>query len=275
MTSIVNYIIIIALALVITAGALLIYVLYSHLSAPSPTPTSVTATTPTSATTPTQTAQSPTTTQMPPRQSSVVSVAVYVLPADVSKCAGLGSYYLYYFNVTLDRAREEDPAGHYAFSAVTPNGTVQMNAASILSIEIDYFKPYDINVTHRLGLLNIYLEITSDKPLNITGVKYLDETYGITTTTYVSCIKKIVVKLDNTTLPSPPAPGQLGLLPAGKTYTIAIPQLEKGQYRVSTPPEVKAPPEITVGEGGAKIEIELLNKAVVFDPLNITLVKIG
>lgn len=275
MTSIVNYIIIIALALIVVAGALLVYVLYSHFSTPSTTPTSVTVTTPTSATTPTKTTHSTTTTQTPPRQSSVVSVAVYVSPPEVTKCAGLGNYYIYYFNVTLDRVREEDPAGHYAFSAVTPNGTVQMKAASILSIERDYFKPYDINTTRRLGLLNIYLEITSDKPLNITGVKYLDKTYGITTTTYVSCIKKIVVKLGNTTLPSPPAPGRLGLLPAGKKYAISIPQLAKGRYRIAAPPEVVVPSEITVGEGGAKIEIELLNKAVVFDPLNITLTKIG
>jgi cytoskeletal protein RodZ len=121
-----NYAVIIALAILIATGAALTYVLYVHFTTPTPTPQQTTTTITTPTTTPTA---ANTTTQpgpTPTASSRVLSVSLYVATPEVLKCAGLGGVYLYYFNVTVERARAEDPVTLYVFKAAAGNATYRL-----------------------------------------------------------------------------------------------------------------------------------------------------
>jgi hypothetical protein len=262
-----NYAVIIALAILIAAGAALTYVLYVHFTTPTPTPRQTTTiTTPT--TTPTA---ANTTTQLgptPPASSRVLSVSLYVATPEVLKCAGLGGVYLYYFNVTVERARVEDPVTLYVFKAAAGNATYPLQTASRMALEKEFFKPYDINATQRLGVVNIYLELDSQDPLDVEAVEYLGVRYRIDKVVYVSCIKRVEFKgAYNRTLPGP---GVLGLVPADKTFAVRL-SLPPGRYAISAPPDVVVPREID--GGNTTLTIGLLNKDQVYNPLILDLTK--
>ncbi|MGC9050466.1 hypothetical protein, partial [Pyrobaculum sp.] len=233
MTSIINYATTIALALVIAAGASLIYVLYVHTTTPPTTP-SAPAPTPTAPTQPkpsnTSTYTPKTTTTPVATQSRVLSVVLYVSPPEITRCAGIGGDYVYYFNITVERTRPEDPVTVYNFKAVTQNATLDLQTASVLALEREYFKPYLINETQKLGVLNIYLELISDKPLDIRVVNYLGVNYTINRFVYVSCIK--MVKLSGAHDLILLGPGTFRLIPTDRTFTVEISGLPPGRYRV-------------------------------------------
>ncbi|MGC9130112.1 MAG: hypothetical protein ACP5H5_00835 [Pyrobaculum sp.] len=277
MTSIINYATTIALALVIAAGASLIYVLYVHTTAPPTTPSAP----PPTSTAPTQPKPSNTTTHTPrttttttgATPSRVLSVVLYVSPPEVTRCAGIGGDYVYYFNITVERTRPEDPVTVYNFKAVTQNATLDLLTASVLALESEYFKPYLINETQRLGVLNIYLELRSSKPLDIREVSYLGANYTINRYIYVSCIKK--VKLSGAYNQTLPGPGVLGLVPTDRTFTVEVRGLPRGIYRIAAPPDVVAPREVTATGNKTEITLGLLNKPLVFNPLPLNLTKTG
>jgi len=271
MTSMGDYAVSIALAILIAAGASLAYVLYVHFTTPTPTPWQSPLTT----TTPTATAPPPaantTTTQpkpTPTASSRVLSVTIYIATPEVLKCAGLGGYYLYYFNVTVERVRLEDPVTLYAFTAVSGNATYRLQTASRWALESEFFKPYDINATQRLGVVNIYLELDSQNPLDIEAIAYLNTTYRINKVVYASCVKQIELRgAYNLTLPHP---GVLGLVPADRQFAVKL-TLPPGRYVVSAPPDVVVPQQI---EGGnVTLTIALLNKPQVYNPLILNLTK--
>jgi hypothetical protein len=273
MTSIINYATTIALALVIAAGASLIYVLYVHTTAPPTTPSAPTPTPTKPSNTSTYTPRTTTTPVATP--SRILSVVLYVSPPEVTKCAGVGSDYVYYFNITVERTRPEDPVTVYNFKAVTQNATLDLQTASVLALEREYFKPYLINETQRLGVLNIYLELRSSKPLDIRGVSYLGVNYTINRYVYVSCIKKVKLGgAHNQTLSSP---GVLGLIPTDRTFTVEISGLPPGKYRVVAPPDVDviAPGDVTSTGNKTMIVLRLQNKPLVFNPLTLNLTKVG
>jgi hypothetical protein len=262
-----NYAVIIALAILIAAGAALTYVLYVHFTTPTPQQTT-TITTPT--TTPTPTAANITTRPEPtPTASSrVLSVSLYVATPEVLKCAGLGGVYLYYFNVTVERARLEDPVTLYVFKAAAGNATYRLQTASRMALEKEFFKPYDINATQRLGVVNIYLELDSQNPLDVEAVEYLGVRYRIDKVVYVTCIKRVEFRgAYNRTLPGP---GVLGLVPADKTFAVWL-SLPSGRYSISAPPDVVVPGEID--GGNTTLTIGLLNKPQVYNPLILNLTK--
>jgi hypothetical protein len=263
-----NYAVIIALAILIAAGAALTYVLYVHSTTPTPQQTTTTITTPT--TTPPPTAANTTTRPEPtPTASSrVLSVSLYVATPEVLKCAGLGGVYLYYFNVTVERARVEDPVTLYVFKAAAGNATYSLQTASRMALEKEFFKPYDINATQRLGVVNIYLELDSQNPLDVEAVEYLDVRYRIDKVVYVSCVKRVEFKgAYNRTLPGP---GVLGLVPADKTFAVWL-SLPPGRYSISAPPDVVVPREID--GGNTTLTIGLLNKPQVYNLLILNLTK--
>jgi hypothetical protein len=264
-----NYAVIIALAILIAAGASLTYVLYVHFTNPTPTPQQTTTiTTPT--TTPPPTAAN-TTTQpgpAPTASSRVLSVSLYVATPAVLKCAGLGGDYLYYFNVTVERARVEDPVTFYVFKAAAGNATYRLQTASRMALEKEFFKPYDINATQRLGVVNIYLELDSQNPLDVEAVEYLGVRYRIDKVVYVSCVKRVEFRgAYNHTLPGP---GVLGLVPADKTFAVRL-SLPPGRYAISAPPDVVVPREID--GGNTTLTIALLNKPQVYNLLILNLTK--
>jgi hypothetical protein len=267
MTSAGNYAVIIALAILIAAGASLTYVLYVHFTTPTPTPQQTTTittptTTPTAANTTTQPGPTPT------ASSRVLSVSLYVATPEVLKCAGLGGVYLYYFNVTVERARVEDPVTFYVFKAVAGNATYRLQTASRMALEKEFFKPYDINATQRLGVVNIYLELDSQNPLDVEAVEYLGVRYRIDKVVYVSCVKRVEFRgAYNRTLPGP---GVLGLVPADKTFTVRL-SLPPGRYSISAPPDVVVPREID--GGNTTLTIGLLNKPQVYNLLILNLTK--
>ena len=270
MTSIINYAVAIALALVIAAGASLIYVLYLHTTAPPTTPS---AQTPTPTIT-TQPKPSNTSTYTPvATPSRVLSVVLYVSPPEVTKCAGGGSDYVYYFNITVERTRPEDPVIFNVFKAVTQNATLDLTSASMLAQVDAYFKLYQIDDTMKLGVLNVYLELISDKPLDIRGVNYLGVNYTINRYVYVSCINK--VKLGGAYNQTLPSLGVFGLIPTDRTFTVEISGLPPGRYRVVAPPDVIAPGEVTSTGNKTMIVLRLQNKPLVFDPLPLNLTKVG
>ncbi|AET33027.1 hypothetical protein [Pyrobaculum ferrireducens] len=276
MTSIINYAVAIALALVIAAGASLIYVLYVHTTTPpttpsAPAPTPTTPTQPTPSNTSTHTPRTTTTTVG--TQSRVLNVVLYVSPPNVTKCAEIGSDYVYYFNITVERTRPEDPVTVYNFKAVTQNATLDLQTASVLALEREYFKPYLINETQRLGVLNIYLELRSSKPLDIREVSYLGVNYTINRYVYVTCIKN--VKLSGAYNQTLPGPGVLGLVPTDRTFTVEVRGLPRGSYRIAAPPDVVAPREVTATGNKTDITLGLLNKPLVFNPLPLNLTKVG
>jgi hypothetical protein len=262
-----NYAVIIALAILIAAGAALTYVLYVHFTTPTPQQTT-TITTPT--TTPTPTAANITTRPEPtPTASSrVLSVSLYVATPEVLKCAGLGGVYLYYFNVTVERARVEDPVTLYVFKAAAGNATYPLQTASWMALEEEFFKRYDINATQRLGVVNIYLELNSQGPLDVEAVEYLGVRYRIDKVVYVSCIKRVEFRgAYNRTLLGP---GNWGLVPADKTFAVRL-SLPPGRYSISAPPDVVVPREID--GGNTTLTIGLLNRPQVYNPLILDLTK--
>jgi len=262
-----NYAVIIALAILIAAGAVLTYVLYVHFTTPTPTPQQTTTittptTTPTAADTTTQPGPTPT------ASSRVLSVSLYVATPEVLKCAGLGGDYLYYFNVTVERARVGDPVTFYVFKAAARNATYPLQTASRMALEREFFKPYDINATQRLGVVNIYLELDSQNPLDVEAVEYLGVRYRIDRVINVSCVKRVEFRgAYNRTLPGP---GVLGLVPADKTFAVRL-SLPPGRYSISAPPDVVVPREIDGGD--TTLEIGLLNKSQVYNPLILNLTK--
>jgi len=260
MTSIFNYIATIALAIVVAAGAALVYVLYTHFTQ---TPTT-TATTPSittappnaQTTTPPPTTQPPTATTSPSQRSTVKSVVLYIAtPEVITTCEpGLRNKYIYYFNVTVDRIRAEDlvlpydyQRGDYVFKARAGDMVLNLTGASRLSSNQKFFKQYNLSVTEQIGLVNVYLEIETDNSLNITAVRYLDAEYDVNRVIYVSCIKELKVinatngqELTATSL----KPG--ALIPAGAKYTINV-TLPPGRYRLSPPGDVKVEPDVVEG----------------------------
>ena len=268
MTSAGNYAVIIALAILIAAGAVLTYVLYVHFTTPTPTPRQTTTittptTTPTAANTTTWPGPTPT------ASSRVLSVSLYVATPEVLKCAGLGGDYLYYFNVTVERARMEDPVTFYVFKAAAGNATYPLQAASRMALEREFFKPYDIDTTQRLGVVNIYLELGSQNRLDVEAVEYLGVRYRIDRVVYVSCVKQVEFRgAYNHMLPGP---GVLRLVPADKTFAVRL-SLPPGRYTISAPPDVVVVPREIDG-GDTTLEIGLLNMPQVYNPLILDLTK--
>jgi len=288
MTSIFNYIATIALAIVVAAGAALVYVLYTHFTQ---TPTT-TATTPSittappnaQTTTPPPTTQPPTATTSPNQRSTVDSVILYIVTPKVKRCSIGGSEeYIYYFNVTMRRMRIEDPISFHVFKARAGNATLNLTGAYYLNEHnTEFFKSYySIDMT-KLGLVNVYLEIITDKSLNITAVEYrpnneyLLYNIGGDRIVYVSCIKQIVIvnATNGNRLTTAFGPGSLGLIPAGAKYTINV-TLPPGRYRLSPPGDVKVEPDVVEGGKPQILTIKLQeNKPQVYDPLVINATRI-
>jgi len=272
MTSLVNYAIIIALAIILAAGASLVYVIYSHSATTQTATAPPIIPTPTSTPTPTNATSKPAATTTQSQASSrVIYAAVYIATPEVLQCANLGKKYYYYFNITVERTRPEDPVTHYVFKAVTANGTLQLNTASILSLERDYFKQYDLNATRRLGVVNIYLELESDKPLDVKAVNYLGVNYTINKYVYIACIGKIWLRGDiNLNLTRP---GTLGLVPADRTFTLVVKNLPNGRYKITAPPDVVIPSDVVINNNTLSIPVGLINKPLVYNPLILELKK--
>jgi hypothetical protein len=265
MSSAVNYIILIALAIVIAASAALIYVVYQHFTASSP-PTPTTTTTPTTPQTTTTTHSEPTT---PAASSRVLTVTMYVATPEVMRCSGLGDRYLYYFNVTVNRTRAEDPVMNYVFKAVAGNGTYPLNAAAIMAHKGEFFKRYDRNATQKLGVVNIYLELESPSPLDIEAVAYLNSVHNIDKKFYVACVTRVEFRgAYNGSVPGPGA-----LVPTDRQFTVEI-SLPPGNYRISAPPSVVVTPWEIAG-GNVTLAIGFLNQPQAYDPLILNLTKIG
>jgi len=273
MTSIFNYIATIALAIVVAAGVALVYVLYTHFAQPPTTtataPSTTTAPPTTQTTTPPPTTQPPTTPSSSQR-STVKSVVLYIATPEVlTMCApALGKKYIYYFNVTIERVRVEDPVFVYAFKARAGNTTLNLTSASYLQLNQEFFKPYSINMT-QLGLINIYLEATADKSLDIAAVEYLGNEYQLNRVIYISCIKGLKVinatngqELTATSL----KPGALGLMPADATYRVNV-TLPPGKYQLIAPPGVQIEPREVEGGKPQTLTITLLNRPQVYNPL--------
>jgi hypothetical protein len=274
MSSAVNYIILIALAIVIAASASLIYVVYQHsVAQTSPSPTKITTTT--TFTTPQTTTTTPSQSTTPTTPSYVMSVTMYIATPKVINCSGLGSSlgnrYLYYFNVTVNRTRAEDPVTHHVFKAVAGNDTYPLEAAKIMAFEGKFFKGYDINATQKLGVVNIYLELESPSPLDIEAVAYLDSVHNIDKKFYVACVKR--VEFRGAYNGSAPRPGGLGLVPTDRQFTVKI-SLPPGNYRISAPSGVVVTPWETDG-GNVTLTIGFLNQPQAYDPLTLDLTKIG
>jgi len=268
MTSAGNYAVIIALAILIAAGAALTYVLYVHFTTPTPTPQQTTTiTTPTTTPTAANTSMQPGPT--PTASSRVLSVSLYVATPEVLKCAGLGGDYLYYFNVTVERVRLEDPVTVYVFKAAAGNATYPLQTASRMALESEFFKRYDIDATQRLGVVNIYLELDSPNPLDVEAVEYLGVRYRIDKVVYVSCVKQVEFRdaYDHTL----PGPGVRGLVPADKTFTVSL-SLPPGRYSISAPRDVVVVP-MEIDGGNTTLTIGLLNKNQVYNPLILNLTK--
>jgi hypothetical protein len=269
MSSAVNYIILIALAIVIAASAALIYVVYQHsVVQPSPSPTTITTTT--TFTTPQTTTTTPSQSTTPAASSRMLSVTMYVATPEVMKCGGLGDRYLYYFNVTVNRTRVEDPVTYYVFKAVAGNNTHPLKAAAVMALEDKFFKKYDMNATQKLGVVNIYLELESPNPLDIEAVAYLDSVRNVDKRFYVACVKRVVFRgaYNGSAL----GPGVLGLVPTDRQFTVKI-SLPPGNYHISAPPGVVVPREIDGGD--VTLTIGFLNQPQAYDPLILNLTKIG
>jgi hypothetical protein len=269
MTSAVNYAILIALAIVIAAGASLIYVVYQHFTAPTP-PTPTTTTTTTTFTTPQTTTTTPSQSTTLTTSSYVLSVTMYIATPEIMRCSGLGNRYLYYFNVTVNRTRAEDPVTYYVFKAVAGNNTHPLTTASVMALEDKFFKGYDINATQKLGVVNIYLELESPNPLDIKAVAYLDSVRNVDKKFYVACVKR--VEFRGAYNGSALGPGVLGLVPTDRQFTVKI-SLPPGNYRISAPPGVVVPREIA--GGNVTLAIGFLNQHQAYDPLILNLTKIG
>jgi len=206
----------------------------------------------------------------------VKSVVLYIATPNVTKCGGLGNKYIYYFNVTVERVRVEDPVSFYVFKARAGNATLNLTSASYLPLNGKFFKPYSINMT-QLGLVNVYLEAMADKSLDITAVEYLGDEYPINRAVYVSCVKGLKVinatsrqQLAVTTL----SPGALGLIPADAAYRVNV-TLPPGRYQLIAPPDIRIEPAVVEGGKPQTLTITLLNKPQVYDPLVINATRVG
>jgi len=287
MTSIFNYIATIALAIVVAAGATLVYVLYTHFTQPptttATTPSTTTAPPTTQTTTPPPATQPPTTTS-PSQRSTVKSVMLYIAMPEVTNCSGLGNNYIYYFNVTVDRVRAEDlvfpydyQQGDYVFKARAGDIILNLTGAFRLSYNLEFFKQYDLSVTQQIGLVNVYLEIETDKSLNITAVRYLDAEYDVNRVVYVSCIKQIEIKIVNATNGRPvlaPGPGLRSLIPANVRYSINV-TLPPGRYQLVAPRDVEVEPNVMEGGKPQILTIKLSNKPQVYNTLVINATRVG
>lgn len=269
MSAVVNYAIAIAAAILIAAAASLVYVLYYHAQTPTSTAPPLTTSRPTPSSTTQATTTTPAATTTPPPQTKVLSAALYVATPEVAACAGLGNQYIYYFNITVQRTRLEDPVSIYVFKARAVNATYNLTSASYLPLNKEYFESYNFSVSQQLGVLHIYLELYSQKPLDISSVVYQNNEYRIERVSYVACVKSVELRgVVNKTLPGP---GRLNLIPADRTYVIKV-DLPPGRYVVSAPPDVVVP-SVVDGGGAAAIPIGFLNKPLVYYKLNITLTK--
>mgnify|MGYP000004364828 CR=1 FL=1 len=275
MTSVVNYAVSIALAILVAAGASLIYVIYVHLTTPASAPPPTVTNTPTPTAQPTSPATETTPAEAPP--SRILSATLYVATPEVLRCANLSSSYLYYLNITVDRKRLEDPVTHYVFRVVTSNGTHPLETASLLSLNGEFFEGYNSSVTQRLGNVSIYLELKSEAPLEVREVKYLatNATHLIDRAFYISCVEMIEFRGDYNV--SRRGPGNRGLVPADRSFAVNV-TLPPGRYRaVAETPDVRVMPEEVVGGGDVTFVISLLNRPQVYNktrPLVINLVKV-
>jgi hypothetical protein len=270
MSSAVNYITLIALAIVIAASASLIYVVYQHSVAQTP-PSPTTITTTTTFTTPQTTTTTPSQSTTPTTPSYVLSVTMYIAKPEVMRCSGLGNRYLYYFNVTVNRTRAEDLVTYHVFKAVAGNDTYPLEDAKIMALESKFFKGYDMNAAQKLGVVNIYLELESPNPLDIEAVAYLDSVHNVDKRFYVACVKRVEFRgaYNGSVL----GPGVLGLVPTDRQFTVKI-SLPPGNYRISAPPGVVVTPWEIAG-GNVTLTIGFLNQPQAYDPLILNLTKIG
>ncbi len=270
MSSAVNYIILIALAIVIAASASLIYVVYQHSTAQtSPSPTTITTTT--TFTTPQTTTATPSQSTTPITPSYVMSVTMYIAEPEVMRCSGLGNRYLYYFNVTVNRTRAEDPVIHHEFMAVAGNDRYPLKNAAVMALKGEFFKKYDMNATQKLGVVNIYLELESPNPLDIEAVAYRDSVRNIDKRFYVACVRR--VEFRGAYNDSALRPGVL--VPTDRQFTVKI-SLPPGNYRISAPPGVVVTPWEIVGGGNVTLAIGFPNQShQAYDPLILNLTKIG
>lgn len=263
MTSVANYAIAIAAALLAAAAASLAYVLYIHTTAPKPAPTTVPPTSP--AATPTATTPPPTTTSTATTEATrILHVALYISTPNVTRCAGIGPRYIYYFNITVDRKRLEDPVSVYVFKAASANATYDLTTAALLPLNRYYFKPYSQAELNRTGVVNVYLELVSSAPLQIDAVEYLGKRYPIEKVVYVACVKRIEIRgaFNRTALTQ----GSLNLIPTDVPYVVNI-TVPPGLYRIAAPPDVEVTPATLQGGGNATLVIKFVNKPLVYDPL--------
>lgn len=257
MTTVVNYAIAIAATILIAAVAVLMYILY--LQAATSAFGSVTTMPVVTTTTPT----TPMTTVTTPETSSshIISTVLYIATPNVTECVNLGRQYIYYFNITVDRKRLEDPVGHYIFKAVVRNVTYNLTTATLLPLKSVYFKPYSQADVRRLGIINIYLELTSRTPLQIDAVEYLGKRYPIDKIVYIVCINGIRFSgafnkiVSNSTI----------LIPTDIPYAINV-ALPSGTYRIAAPPDVEVSPQMLQG-GNITVMIKFVNKPLVYNPL--------
>ncbi|WP_245218433.1 hypothetical protein [Pyrobaculum islandicum] len=179
----------------------------------------------------------------------------------MTECVNLGRQYIYYFNITVDRKRLEDPVGHYIFKAVVRNVTYNLTTATLLPLKSVYFKPYSQADVRRLGIINIYLELTSRTPLQIDAVEYLGKRYPIDKIVYIVCINGIRFRgafnkiVSNSTI----------LIPTDIPYAINV-ALPSGTYRIAAPPDVEVSPQMLQG-GNITVMIKFVNKPLVYNPL--------
>jgi hypothetical protein len=197
---------------------------------------------------------------------------MYIATPEVMRCSGLGNRYLYYFNVTVNRTRAEDPVTNYVFKAVAGNKTHPLTTASFMALEHEFFKGYDINAAQKLGVVNVYLELDSPDPLDIEAVAYLDSVHIIDRKFYVACVKRVVFR--GAYSGSALGPAALGLVPTDRQFTVKI-SLPPGNYRISAPPGVVVTPWEIAG-GNVTLTIGFLNQPdQAYDPLILDLTKIG
>jgi hypothetical protein len=196
---------------------------------------------------------------------------MYIATPEVMRCSGLSDRYLYYFNVTVNRTRAEDPVTYHVFKAVAGNDTYPLKAAAVMALKGKFFKGYDMSATQKLGVVNIYLELESPNPLDIEAVAYLDSVHNVDKRFYVACVKR--VEFRGAYSGSALGPGDLGLVPTDRQFTVKI-SLPPGNYRISAPHGVVVTPW-EIGGGDVTLAIGFLNQPQAYDPLILNLTEIG
>jgi hypothetical protein len=194
---------------------------------------------------------------------------MYIAEPEVMRCSEHGNRYLYYFNVTVNRTRAEDPVTYHVFKAVAGNNTHPLKAAAVMALEDKFFKKYDIYATQKLGVVNIYLELESPNPLDIEAVAYLDSVHHVDKKFHVACVTR--VEFRGAYNDSAPGPGVL--VPTDRQFTVKI-SLPPGNYHISAPPGVVVTPW-EIGGGNVTLAIGFLNQPQAYDPLILNLTKIG